>query len=265
MLYKAIALKPKHIKAHNQLLTCLFTQDKKSAFFDELDYLIDHNVVSPVIGSLACRSALKYGIEKSNLFCTKPLNYVLHNDLKKKYDFKKIFIEKARSILDENQISNRTQNLLVNGNQTSGNIFNIKDDAINEIQKIIRLEIDKYRIKFKDSNEGLIKKMPIEYNLFGWLISMKSGGNIKPHIHTEGWLSGSIYINVPRKLKNNSGNLIVALGDDQDTTDTLINEKKIVNVVTGSIVLFPASLMHSTIPFESDEERIVLAFDMKQK
>ena len=31
----------------------------------------------------------------------------------------------------------------------------------------------------------------------------------------------------------------------------------------GDIVLFPASLSHYTIPFESDEERIVLAFDVK--
>tara|TARA_X000000950_G_scaffold65785_1_gene80942 strand:+ start:13115 stop:14776 length:1662 start_codon:yes stop_codon:yes gene_type:complete len=264
-LYQAIAVNPDHIKAHNQLLTCLFTQDKKLAFFEELDYLINHDVVSSVIGSLVCRSYLKYGIEKSNLFCTKPLNYVLHNDLKTKYDFKKIFIETAKYMLNENQISNRTQNLLVNGNQTSGNIFNINDDAINEIENIIRLEIEKYRLKFRESDEGLIKKMPAEYNLFGWLISMKSGGNIKPHIHTEGWLSGSIYINVPQKLKNNAGNLIVALGDDKDTIDTFINEKKIINVVTGSMVLFPASLMHSTIPFESNEERIVLAFDMKEK
>ena len=44
-----------------------------------------------------------------------------------------------------------------------------------------------------------------------------------------------------------------------------INEKKIINVVTGSMVLFPASLMHYTIPFESKEERIVLAFDVKEK
>jgi hypothetical protein len=31
------------------------------------------------------------------------------------------------------------------------------------------------------------------------------------------------------------------------------------------MVLFPASLMHYTIPFESEEERIVLAFDVKEK
>jgi hypothetical protein len=41
--------------------------------------------------------------------------------------------------------------------------------------------------------------------------------------------------------------------------------KKVIDVVTGSMVLFPASLMHHTIPFESEEERIVLAFDVIPK
>ena len=262
---QAIALNPENIKAHNQLLMCLFLQDKKSIFLDELDYLINQDKANAIIGSLACRSALKYGLEKPNLFCTKPLNYVLHNDLNTQYDFEKIFVEKTKSILNEGWISNRRQTLLINGNQTLGNIFDIKNDDINEIQNIIRLEVEKYRTKFKKSEEGLIKKMPAEYSLYGWLISMKSGGNLKPHIHTEGWLSGSIYINVPRKLKDESGNLVVSLGEEKDSIDKRINEKKTINVVTGSLVLFPASLTHYTIPFESEEERIVLAFDMKEK
>jgi len=262
---KAIELNPEDFKTHNQLLMCLFLQNKKSDFFDELDYLINQDKASAIIGSLACRSALRYGLEKPNLFCTKPLNYVLHNDLNTRYDFEKIFVKKAKSILNENRVSNRRQPLLVNGNQTSGNIFDIKNDDTNEIQNIIREEVEKYREKFKKSEEGLIKKMPTEYSLYGWLISMKSGGNLKPHIHTEGWLSGSIYINVPPKLKDDSGNLVVSLGEEKDAIDTRTNEKKTINVVTGSVVLFPASLMHYTIPFESEEERIVLAFDVKGK
>ena len=262
---QAIALKPENIEAHTQLLMCLFLQDKKSVFFDELDYLINQDKADAITGSLACRSALKYGLEKPNLFCTKPLNYVLHNDLNARYDFEKIFLEKAKSILNENRISNRRQILLVNGNQTSGNIFDIKNDDTNEIQNIIRFEVERYQKKFKKSEEGLIKKMPAEYSLHGWLISMKSGGNLKPHIHTEGWLSGSIYINVPRKLKADNGKLVLALGEESDATDKRINEKIIIDVVTGSIVLFPSSLMHYTIPFESEEERIVLAFDVKEK
>ena len=262
---QAIALKADYTEAHNQLLDCLFLQDKKSVFFDELDYLINQDKVSSIIGSLTCRSALKYGLEKPNLFCAKPLNYVLHNDLNTRYDFEKIFVEKAKSILNESRILNRRQTLLENGNQTSGNIFDIKNYDTNEIQNIIREEVEKYRTKFKESEEGFIKKMPAEYSLYGWFISMKSGGNLKPHIHTEGWLSGSIYINVPRKLKVDSGNLVVSLGKENDAIGTRINEKKTINVVTGSVVLFPASLMHYTIPFESEEERIVLAFDMREK
>jgi tetratricopeptide (TPR) repeat protein len=261
----AIALNPENFKAHNELLKCLYLLDKQSLFFEELDYLINQDKANAVIGSLTCRSALKYGLDKPNLFCMEPLRYVLHTDLNTRYDFEETFVEKAKSILKENRISHRRQTLLVNGYQTSGNIFDIKNSFTEQIQKAIRFEIEKYRVNFKNSEEGLIKKWPTEYSLSGWLISMKSGGNLKPHIHDNGWLSGSLYINVPRKIKADSGNLVVSLGEEKDKTDTRINVEKIINVVTGSLVLFPASLMHHTIPFESEEERIVLAFDVKQK
>ena len=88
---------------------------------------------------------------------------------------------------------------------------------------------------------------------------MKSGGKLSPHIHDYGWLSGSVYVNVPTKLKNNSGNLVVCIDDQQIKT-----EKKIIDVVTGSLCLFPSSLFHYTIPFDSKEDRIVLAFDILQ-
>ena len=262
---QAIALKPDFAIAHNTLLKCLYLLNKQSLFFDKLDYLINENTANATIGSLTCRSALKYGVEKPNLFCREPLQYVSHIDMNTQYNFEEIFVEKARLILNENRLSNRKQSLLVNGYQTSGNLFDIKNSFTEKIQKAIRLEIEKYHINFKNSEEGLIKKWPTEYSLYGWLVSMKSGGELKPHIHENGWLSGSLYINVPPKSKTESGNLVVSLGEEKDVTDTRINVKKIINVVTGSLVLFPASLTHYTIPFEAEEERIVLAFDVKKK
>ena len=264
-LRQAIALKPDFTQAHNSLLRCLYVMDKQSLFFDQLDYLINEDIANATIGSFTCRSALKYGVEKPNLFCREPLNYVFHIDLNTQYDFEEIFAEKAIVIYNENKIPNRKQSLLVNGSQTSGNLFDTKNSFTEQIQKVIRLEIEKYRINFKDSKDGLIKRWPTEYSLYGWLISMKSGGKLKPHIHSNGWLSGSFYINVPPKSNAESGNLVVSLGEENDATDTRINVEKIINVVTGSLVLFPASLTHYTIPFEAEEERIVLAFDVKQK
>ena len=166
-------------------------------------------------------------------------------------------------IINENRISNRKQSLLVNGYQTSENLFDIENEFTNEIQRTIRFEIEKYRMNFKNSDEGFIRKWPTDYSLYGWLISMKSGGELHPHVHENGWLSGSVYINIPPKSKVESGNLVVSLGEDKDVTDPSMNVKKIIDVVTGSMVLFPASLTHYTIPFEAEEERIVLAFDVK--
>jgi tetratricopeptide (TPR) repeat protein len=261
----AIAHKPDFTKAHNSLLKCLYLLDKKSLFIDQLDFLINQDKANAVIGSLTCRSALKYGLEKPNIFCNEPLKYVLHTDMNTQYDFEEIFVKNSKYILNDNRLSNRKQPLLHNGYQTSGNLFDIKTDLTEKIHTAIRIEIEKYRINFKNSHEGLIKKWPTDYSLYGWLISMSSGGEIKPHIHEEGWLSGSIYINVPSKSKADSGNLVISLGEKNDATDARLNMEKIINVVTGSLVLFPASLTHYTIPFESEEERIVLAFDVIAK
>ena len=261
---QAILLKPDYAECRNQLLKCLYLEDKKSLFIDQLDFLINRDKADAVIGSLTCRSELKYGLEKRNLFCREPLKYVSHIDLNTQYDFEEIFVTNAKSILNDDKITNRKQSLLVNGYQTSGNLFDIENSFTEKIQKAIRFELNKYRISFSDSEEGLIKKWPTKYNLYGWLISMKSGGELQPHIHDRGWLSGSIYINVPPKAKADSGKLVVALGEEKDATDTRANMKKIIDVVTGSLVLFPASLTHYTIPFESEEERIVLAFDVEK-
>jgi hypothetical protein len=46
----------------------------------------------------------------------------------------------------------------VNGNQTLGNIFDIKNDDTNEIQNIIRDEVEKYRDKIQEERRGIDKK-----------------------------------------------------------------------------------------------------------
>jgi tetratricopeptide (TPR) repeat protein len=251
-------------KSKYYLLRCLYLQDKKSLFYDQLDYLINQDEIHPIIGSLGCRAELRYGIEKLNLFCKDPLSYVLKNDLSNQYDFDKIFVKTARTILNENRIPIKQQRLLTNGNQTSGDLFSLQHDLTEDIQKIIRLEIEKYKVGFKHSTEGLITSWPTDYSLKGWLVSMKSGGKLQPHMHESGWISGSIYIHVPPKSKADSGNLVVCIEEDR-LSGKNINQEKIIDVVTGSLCLFPASLLHYTIPFESEEDRIVLAFDVVPK
>ena len=102
---------------------------------------------------------------------------------------------------------------MTNGYQTTGNLFDRKDKEIVKIESIIHSEIDRYRAYFGDSEEGIISRWPSNYSLHGWLISMRSGGELASHMHDNGWLSGSIYINVPPKINTDSGNLVVCVDD----------------------------------------------------
>ena len=242
-------------------IQCSYHQDEESIFFEKLDSLIKQGELNAVIGSLTSCSAIKYGIKRSNPFCNDPLKYLSKIDLNLQYNFEEIFVKTALEVLTDKSVSHKDQGLLTNGIQTSGNVFENKKVAGTKIESIILTEIEKYRINFKDSNEGFIMKWPASYNLRGWLISMKSGGKLAPHIHERGWISGSVYINVPPKSTVDSGNLVITLTKEEQVLGAK-NSSISIDVVTGSLCLFPASLYHYTVPFEEEENRIVLAFDV---
>ena len=249
------------IRNQNYILKCHYELNDKSKFYDQLDYLIKRGENNCVIGSYACRAAVRYGMDRRNPFCNDPLKYVTKIDLTNKCDFKKTFVDNAVNVLRNDVVNHKTQGLLKNGIQTSGNIFKQVGSVTNFWQEIIRAELTNYKDHFSDINEGLIQNWPTDYSLYGWLISMKSGGELSAHIHDEGWVSGSIYINVPPKSKKDSGNFVVTTEDSRNGKRNTKNTKSI-DVVTGSLCLFPSSLLHYTIPFKSNEDRIVLAFDV---
>ena len=243
----------------NMVLKTMYDRNLESELKNQLDKMINRGENNSNVGSFVSRCNFRYKHDRQNPFCNEPLNYILNTNLTEQYQLLDDFIKPITDFLKDNTSTPKQQGLISNGYQTDGNLFEDETIDTNAIQKIIHLEVKKYRENFKNSEEGFLKNWPEEYTLNGWLISMKSGGKLKPHMHEYGWLSGSIYINVPEKKTIDSGNLVVCI-DDTDEAD-----KKSIDVMTGSLCLFPASLLHYTIPFESDEDRIVLAFDVKSK
>ena len=249
----------KSYASNSLLLRCFYKLEQKSNFYDQLKSMMNLGVNNSLLGSLISQSNIRYKTNKHNPFCNEPLKYVLETNLFEVCDFKTIFVQGATQILNNPRVQHKSQKLLTNGIQTAGNI--LAGPRTDLIQKIIHAELEKYQVHFKDSNEGLISSWPANYSLNGWIVSMKSGGKLKPHMHERGWVSGSIYINVPPKSNKDSGNLVVGLDDLENGLDSQDTGKSI-DVVTGSLCLFPSSLLHYTIPFESQKDRIVLAFDV---
>ena len=243
----------------NMVLKTMYDRNLEFELKNQLDKMINRGENNSNVGSFVSRCNFRYKHDRQNPFCNEPLKYVYEIDLNHQYQLLEDFTKPITDFLKDNTSTPKQQGLISNGYQTDGNLFEDETIDTNAIQKIIHLEVKKYRENFKNSEEGFLKNWPEEYTLNGWLISMKSGGKLKPHMHEYGWLSGSIYINVPKKKTIDSGNLVVCI-DDKDEIN-----KKSIDVMTGSLCLFPASLLHYTIPFESDEDRIVLAFDVKSK
>ncbi len=243
------------------ILRCYFKLGEKFRFNNLLDEVVEEGIVNPVIGSFIMRSEIRDGIKRKNTFADNPFNFIIKKNISELIDFNQIAAE-TLNILRDQSTSYSDQELLINGDQTSGNIFRKNISIINDIEKIILLEIENYSKKFISDEQGFIKYWPKKFSLNGWIVNMKSGGKLKPHIHEAGWISGAIYIQIPEKKIKNSGNFVVCYDDIENKEKLEESFDKIIDVTTGDIVIFPSSLMHYTIPFESNEERIVLAFDL---
>ena len=61
------------------------------------------------------------------------------------------------------------------------------------------------------------------------------------------------------------GDIIFSLHGSNYPTDKKEYPTKIINIEKGDMVLFPSSLFHATIPFNSNKKRITLAFDIIPK
>ena len=103
---------------------------------------------------------------------------------------------------------------------------------------------------------------PQEYKLNGWLVSLKSGGKLDAHIHEDAWISGTLYIQIPKMTNEDEGNLVLCVDEEGLALNQTSSVRRVIDVSTGVLCLFPSSLLHYTIPFISDEPRIVLAFDV---
>jgi len=249
-------------KSKYYLLRCQFLRGDQKLFNKTLDQLIQNNNVHPLIGSLCERASHRFGIQRKNPFCENPINNFKKIDLTRKYNFQAKFVTPVLKILNNNKLIFKEQKLLKCGRQTDGNLFLIYQTTLSDIGDALNKEIDFYRQSPSRSDQLFIKHWPKKFKLLGWLITMKDFGELKPHMHDEGWLSGCVYINVPPKETPKSGNLVICCDDNKLPLNQGRNTEKIIQVKTGDLCLFPSSLLHYTIPFKSKGQRIVLAFDL---
>ena len=242
-------------------LECVYRSKNQVVYEKEAAELSKLGHIDPLIAAVQTHASIRYGLQDKNSFCTDSFRYISQSKLSASEGFEHSLVERLLKIAHE--IESSPQALINKGGQSAGNLFLLNDPAIKKIRAIIESRIIHYREHYQQSDTGLISKWPPQTTLHGWLIDLKKGGSLSSHMHKEGWLSGSLYLKLSKLEGSSEGNIIFDLDGGDYPTDGRDFPSKELNIEEGDIVLFPSSIFHKTVPFNSAERRVTLAFDVK--
>tara|TARA_Y100000590_G_scaffold222061_1_gene251366 strand:- start:1657 stop:2952 length:1296 start_codon:yes stop_codon:yes gene_type:complete len=246
-------------------LECIYKNNDKDLFNEKLKKFIDTKAVEPLVATLSSHASIRFDQQDEYNFCPNPFDYLCKANLYNDERFNDKFVSELYEEINNSNISKKKQSLLKNGFQSSGNLFLQDSPNIKIMENIVHDAIDSFKKKFFDRNIGLIKYWPKDFEVIAWLIIIKKEGNLLPHMHKHGWVSGSIYLHIPQRSSKDEGNIKFSLHGGGYPHDNKDYPAKIIDINKGSMVLFPSSLFHATLPFSSDEERVTLAFDLIPK
>ena len=132
------------------------------------------------------------------------------------------------------------------------------------MRQLIEKQVIIYKETYKSCKDYFITKWPLKTKIVGWHVKLIKKGYQRLHIHPTGWLSGVFYIKVPKLLNKYEGSIKFLLSGydlpEDKNLPSFIHSPKVFD-----IALFPSSLFHKTIPFNSQEERHVISFDLMPK
>lgn len=251
-----------HRLSSAHLLECIYKTRTEDVFEVEKKAINDSGDSNPLLAAVQTHASFVYGTADENLFCKDPFSYIEQSALGVEDGLDNALISEILGVAKG--LDFVPQTLLDNGRQTAGNLFLSNEPCVKKIKILIEQKVKAYRRRFSQSQDGFINDWPERATLHGWIISMSEGGSLRSHMHKQGWLSGSLYLSMPKDRSTVEGNLVFELEGDGYPKSSETLPHKMLDIRKGDLVLFPSSIFHRTLPFHSqDGNRVTLAFDLK--
>jgi tetratricopeptide (TPR) repeat protein len=159
-----------------------------------------------------------------------------------------------------------SQNTTMKGHQT-GNLSKDEDQGpvVHLLEMIGEAVRDYQKSRPTDASHPFLARQPARWDYDIWATILGSQGHQAPHIHRSGWLSGCYYARIPDVItadaKDRAG--WIEFGRPQAYPGAAAEPRvRACQPYEGMVVLFPSYFYHRTIPFESDDKRISIAFDI---
>lgn len=254
------------LDADDRVLYCLYKLRRSDDFEGRLQARLGGRHRSPMLATLSAHHARNRRAADPYRFCPDPVARVHHAHLDALTDAGDTLRADLLRDISNAEIQARKQGRLHHGIQSSGHLFRRPDASIGRLVALIRAEVARYRERLAGEDCVYAQDFPERTEFASsWYVKMSRGGHLTSHIHEEGWLSGVLYLAMPsdRPQGSTAGGIEFSTdGDDYPREHDDFPRLTLLPVV-GDIVLFPSSLFHRTIPFESNEERICIAFDVR--
>ncbi len=272
IIYKANGEYEKAVEAFDKVGTvdsrvrameALLEAGKRQELLDRLASINEAEPRNLRASALSAYVSHQYEIENTHPFCTSPLDFVSIYNTQSEPGYNTEFLQSLMIAADDLAVV-QDRNTTQGGLQTHGNLFDpvLESEVFTRLEAIVRAKLELYREEFHDAADGIVGDFPKNYTLSGWRVKLMKSGHQRPHIHAGGWVSGVFYLKIPEQMSGNEGAIAFSLhGYDYPILKQDIPEKEHVPSA-GDLVLFPSSLFHRTIPFDSDEERQCIAFDV---
>ncbi len=245
-------------------LYCMYKAGRFTEFEGKLERALAGRHVSPLLATLSAHHAANFAVEDRYGFCKNPMDFVFHGTIDALVEPDSPLLRDLLRDITHTEIAERKQGRLYYGIQSAGNLLKRPESSLQTLAALIREKIAQYRQQFSGEDCELVRAFPVNLEFSSsWYLKMHKGGHLTSHIHEEGWISGCVYLAVPPRRGEHGGSIEFSTDGDDYPKRHENFPSRIVDQRVGDIVLFPSSLFHRTIPFEADEERVCIAFDLK--
>ena len=247
--------------SHANLLECLYERMDKEKFYRELEKITSEDSVNVGVAAISAFASDQFECADPYPFCSNPLGFVSVKNLKSSTTNGDSLVDAVRKQIFELDLDSGHQSLLKSGFQSGPSLFVDPQGPIAELQAILQDEVASYLSSHSASDCLFIKEWPKSYSMTAWYVLMEQGGHLTMHNHPAGWLSGVFYLEMPISAGDEAsiefglhGNNLPIVNDSYP--------KKTYQVTEGDLIMFPSSLFHRTVPFNSKQNRLCISFDI---
>jgi tetratricopeptide (TPR) repeat protein len=152
---------------------------------------------------------------------------------------------------------------LRHGTETTRDLTRSADPPVRALFEAFSAPIARYLEHIGRGTDALRRRNDGRWRFNGsWSVRLRDRGFHMSHVHPRGWISSAFYVELPAVMsEGRTDEGVLTFGKPSILTTPALQPEYSVRPAPGILVLFPSYFWHGTVPFQSPQPRLTVAFD----